>query len=267
MPPNSTQAMQSLGILNEVRSKATSPHSVAFRSFRDGQILHRSNLCPDMEDRFGTPHLLIHRKEILQILVQRARRFQDISLRLSSPVIKIDLPSQCVLTAKGDIFKGDVIIGADGDRSFCRSKILGRPDPPEPTGRLVYRLTIELNDLREDSDLRFLVDPPGINCWMGPRAHAVSYELTYNGILNFILVCPDPVEGRIQLGPQDANKKELKCFLTGWDPVLSKLVDISKNAKYWTIIQLAGESRRWIDNELGRMLLIGDAAHAMAPFL
>ncbi|KAI0594612.1 hypothetical protein F4775DRAFT_426951 [Biscogniauxia sp. FL1348] len=159
LPPNSTKSMRDLGILNQVCEKATFPDSVIFRSFHDGQVLHESQLCPDMEERFGTPHLLIHRKDLLQILVSRAREL-NISLKVARRVVHICLSKRAVTTSCGDSYTADMIIGADGNHSLSRTK-----------------------------------------------------------------------------------------------------------ASCWTLLQSPVENKEWIDNETQRFVLIGDAAHAMTPFL
>lgn len=175
MPPNFTKVMHDWGLLEHVRAKATMPKSIIFRSYRDGQVLYEHQLTPNMEDDFGMPYLMIHRKDILGVLVKAARQLR-IDLQVNSPVVKVDSENQSVTIASGETYTADIIVGADGKRSLCRSTIVGS-DQPQPTNTLVYRFTVDPGVIRQEPDLRYLVDPPVITCWLGPRSHAVVYDL------------------------------------------------------------------------------------------
>ncbi|KAI1140006.1 hypothetical protein F5Y05DRAFT_376846 [Hypoxylon sp. FL0543] len=266
MPPNSTRIMREWGILENVLAKAAKPELMIFRSYHDGHALHVHRLWPDMEDKFGYPHLLIHRREILNILVNEARHL-GVHMKLDCRVVETDLSARTVTTASGEVFAAKLLIAADGERSFCRSKILGRLDMPRPTGKLVYRLTLNTNAVRKDPEICHLVDSSPITCWLGPKSHVVAYEIPGDEIFNISLTCPDPIEDRTQFGPRNADLMEMKSFFKDWNPMFLKLLDLATEARYWTLLQLPEENRVWVDDEAQSMILIGDAAHAMTPYL
>lgn len=265
MPPNATRILRDWGLLDEVRSKATLPDFMTFRSYRDGGVLHKHEIRL-VESMYGSPHLLIHRGELLRILVSKARAL-GVVLHTDSPVVDIDLSKPCVKTKKGHTFAADLIIGADGERSFCRGAILGRVHLPQPTGKLVYRFTIDSDLVRADTDFRHLIEAPTVTCWLGPKSHVVGYELTDRGVYNVALTCPDPIEGRAQFGPRRADMDEFKRSFSGWDPIFLKLLAAATQASYWTLLQLPEENRIWTDEQSQRIVLIGDAAHSMGPYL
>lgn len=262
--------MRNWDLLDAVRAKATQPELMVFRSYRDGQVLHRHPLGPGVEAQFGSPHLLIHRKEMLQILVRKARD-SGVRLETDSQVVDIDLAARSVTTARGQVYTADLIVGADGERSRCRSVILGRPDVLLPTGKLVYRFTIDVETARRQGAEMLepgqVLDSRIVTCWMGPGTHVVMYPLLNNGVFHVAVNRLDPIEGRVQHGPREADLAELACFFAGWDPVLTRLLGLAKDASYWTLLQLPEESRVWTDSVTKSLVLVGDAAHAMVPFL
>lgn len=80
-------------------------------------------------------------------------------------------------TADGRKFAADLVVGADGINSKLREVLLGRQDPPVPTGDLAYRLLLNTDEMRGDPDLRPFVEKPQVNYWLGPDKHAVNYVL------------------------------------------------------------------------------------------
>ncbi|KAI1759505.1 hypothetical protein GGR53DRAFT_513396 [Hypoxylon sp. FL1150] len=266
LPPNSTRIMQDWGLLDQIQDKAAVPELMVFRSYRDGKSLHNHRLWPESKNAFGFPHLLIHRKDILDILVNKARDL-GVHLHLDSRVVHINLSARSATTSRGEVFTAHFIIGADGERSFCRAKILDRTEPPCPTGKLVFRFTVDSKIIHQIPEFRPLVDSNPITCWIGPQSHIVAYELPHNKLFNVSLTCPDPIEGRVQFSPRDAGLDELKRFFAKWDPVLLKLFQYAANVRYWTLLQLPEENRVWLDSEAQSLVLIGDAAHSMLPYL
>jgi 2-polyprenyl-6-methoxyphenol hydroxylase-like FAD-dependent oxidoreductase len=51
-----------------------------------------------------------------------------------------------VVTDEGEIFKGDVVVGADGVRSRARKLVLGFDDKPQSSGYAVYRAWFNAED-------------------------------------------------------------------------------------------------------------------------
>ena len=145
--------------------------------------------------------------------------------------------------------------------------MLGKPNAPVPTGTLVYRLNVDPQVVLDDPELSKELKLPTACSWLGPGAHAVVYNLDYDNTVTVAITCPDPVQGRVQLGPREASVEELKTIMAGWDPMLLRLLDVATDVRFWTLLQLPEENRVWTDSESGRMILIGDAAHSMTPYM
>ncbi|VUC32262.1 unnamed protein product [Clonostachys rosea] len=264
MPPNATKLFRGWGILDKIKEKATIPSDVSFRSYRDGQILHKHGLWPEMEERFGSPHVQIHRQALVEVLADEAVRL-GVQVRFNHTVERIE--DSMVKTSNGESFSADLIIGADGERSFCRQLILGEPSLPRSTGTLVYRCNVDQQRLLDDPELCKDLQLPILCSWLGPEAHAVVYSLDYNNVVTVAITCPDPVLGRVQFGPREGDINELKASLAGWDPTLLKLLDLGTDLRFWTLLQLPEENRIWTDAQSQKILLIGDAAHSMTPYI
>lgn len=80
--------------------------------------------------------------------------------------------SATVVLSDGRRITADLIVGADGINSRLREVMLGRRDPPTPTGDLAYRLLLSTKEMLKDPELADFVKNPQVNYWLGPDAHA-----------------------------------------------------------------------------------------------
>lgn len=204
----------------------------------------------------------VHRADFHRAMVQKARDL-GVEIQLNSCVVKVDFHAPCVHLKDGRVNTADLVIGADGLKSFCREEMMGRPDPPHLTGDLAYRILIKTSDMSKHEELAELVKTPVINLWMGPYAHAVCYLLQGGGLYNIVLLCPDTLPEFVNIATEDAQ--EVRDFFKDWDPRLSKLLNMVHEVSKWRL-QNSTEMDTWL-HPAGKFVLLGDACHATLPYL
>jgi salicylate hydroxylase len=262
IPPNSSQILKRWKLLDKVQAASVRPVDFILRSYRDGKVLSRQNVLPYTEERYGAPYLHIHRADYHRILLQEAQRL-GVEIRLGSTVTGINfVKSSASIKDKPD-FVADVIIGADGLKSVCREALLGRPDPPHTTGDLAYRIIVKVEDMKKHRALWELFDPPCINFWMGPNAHAVCYLLQGGSLCNIVLIRPDNLPDSVNMARADLQ--EMLDFFKDWDPRLRTLLGLVQETRKWKL-RNSQEMQSWSDLH-GRLVLLGDACHATLPYL
>ena len=69
----------------------------------------------------------------------------------------------------------DLIVGADGVKSFLREVVLGEPVKAVATGDAAYRAVIPAEKMIQDPELRELLENPEMTGWMGPKKHIMAY--------------------------------------------------------------------------------------------
>lgn len=263
VPPNSSKILKKWGILEDVVSRAAQPHDIAIHSYKDGHVLSKQILDPAMQKAYDAPYLVIHRAEYLKALVKEAKEL-GVTIQLGSVVASIDFTRPSILLDDGKTLEADLVIGADGERSFCRDALLGRPDPPHPSGDIVYRTVIPVEKLQEDPELIGLRDPPAVHFWLGPDAHALAYMLG-DGLLNLVLIRPDFVGAQATFGPQPADMDQIRDSVKQWDYKFKKLLDVAQQASKWILVE-CNDLPFWT-HPAGKFTLLGDSAHAMLPYL
>lgn len=263
MPPNSSKIFKKWGILEDVVSRAVQPHDITIHSYKDGHVLTKQTLDPAMQQAYHAPYLVIHRAEYIKVLVKEAEEL-GVTIQLGSVVEGIDFPTPSILLENGKILEADLIIGADGERSFCRDALLGYPDPPHPSGDIVFRTVIPVEKLQRDPTLTSLIDPPAVHFWLGPDAHALAYMLG-DGLLNLVLINSDFPGAQATFGPQPADMDQFRDSVKHWDYKFKKLLDIAQQASKWILVE-CNDTPFWT-HPAGKFTLLGDSAHAMLPYL
>lgn len=183
--------------------------------------------------------------------------------RLGATVEDIDFHTASVTLKGGEIVKGDVVIGADGQNSACKEILLGHKVSPLPTGDLAYRLTVRESDMRKHPSLHPLLESGTTDLWMGPDAFLVGYLLKEAGFYNIALICPDTLPEAVNIAK--ATPMEMQEVLADWDPQLQTLLGLVEKTQKWRM--LTSEEMECWGHKGGKFVLMGDAAHAGLPYM
>ena len=256
--------LSDLGILEAVEALSLRPHTAKMRSYRNGDVLSSTTLFNPEATSDSMPYLLIHRADLQRVLYEKAKSL-GVTIRLSSEIVKIDFTLPSVELTTGEVFIADVIFGADGERSVAQRLLRGFDNLPKDSGDEVIRFTVPCSEILKQDDLADLVHPPNINFWVGPGAHAITYALKRDGLLNVVLTQAHTIGDTVKYGPQPADMTDVRKAFMGWDSRFEKLLNIAHHCARWTLL-ISSEVQTWTSKE-GTFSLVGDAAHAMLPFL
>ena len=214
---------------------------------------------PGVRELYGVPWLLIHRKDYFGVLAREARRL-GVGIRVNCAVTRIDCEKAAVLVGNsaGMDIRADLVVGADGIYSKCRGMILDSSSSSEPrlvTKGFVHRVGVEDEAIRAQSELVELLGDKVTNTWFGPGAHVATYPVRGTDTYNFVFICD------VLLKSLD----DMKTYFQDWDPRLRLVLDVASDVKQWPLIASVG-TERWV-HPRGNFALLGDACHAMFPFL
>ena len=202
---------------------------------------------PDLPATVGLP-----RSALARILINRARSV-GARLRLGTWVSSLESGSGGVgvVFSDGSAGRYDLVVGADGIRSATR-RMIGITDEPQPTGMGIFRA-------------------------FGPRPASVTRtDLIYGGPSYIAGYCPtseatlyayivEDTRDRSALSPEQRLTAMLalaEAYHGPWDDIRPTLTDPAavSYTQFETLVVPAPWNR-------GRVVLIGDAAHACPPTL
>lgn len=220
LTPNATRLLQRWGVYSVVQDSVCEPKTLTVYNYKGEVLAHEDNFDANIRRKYNAPFADCHRVDLQQALVKRAEEL-GVKVVLSAKVSSIDFGNATgdrakVTTEQGETYQADLVVGADGLWSTCRSTFLGRKDPPLPTGDLAYRIVMHLDQVK-DADLRDMVQNPACRFWAGPDAHAVGYSMRGGDVYNIVLLVPDDLDEGVARTSGDIG--EMKKLFQGWDPV------------------------------------------------
>lgn len=265
--PNSSRVLQSWGMKDMLEPYATKPSQVNMLGWK-GNVISSLDFTESASKYPGTFYWDFHRANLHKALLDRAADL-GVKMKTKARVADVKIAGDEAVTATvvlsgGEEFVTDLVVGADGINSKLREILMGKPDPPTPTGDLAYRLLLNTADMLEDPELATFVTQPQVNYWMGPDAHAVNYVLKGGKLFNMVLLVPDdmPVGGANTLA---GDVVEMRAMYKDWDPRIPKLLSLCDSVYKWRL-QIRTGMDTW-SHPSGAFTMLGDAVHATLPYL
>jgi len=253
---NATRLLSRLGV--DLEPAANIPPALEFRSWTDGSLLWSHPIGEWYRREVGAPLLTLHRSTLQRLL---AAAVPAGCVQLNHRLVGLsDAPAGVRLRfAEGDDVVARVVVGADGIHSSTRRYVCGDVAPAR-SGEIGFRGVIPADKARD------LPDPVSLDCWCGPGTHVVCYGLDKGTLVNLLAVYkPDRQPAwtrRSDRVPATAGQA-LSIFAEySWAPRMLDLIrNIEGDMSFWALAELP-RLPRW---SRGRVILLGDAAHAPLP--
>lgn len=170
--PNVTRLLRRWGLGTALENIGVQPEGIVFRRYNTGERVGYTKWGESMLE-YGAPYYHIHRADFHKLLFDLAA--PNMHLRLKATVVGVDPNTPSVTLATGEVVRGDLIVGADGVKSYIQQVVLGRINPAQPTGDAAYRAIIPASVMYEDPDLKPFVEVPEMTAWMAPGRHLMAY--------------------------------------------------------------------------------------------
>jgi salicylate hydroxylase len=254
---NGAHALFSLGLEPALQRVWCEPAGKEIRLWTTGETWKLFDLGAVSRKRYGAPYFMIHRGDLHGILLDAVKSAAPDAITLNARVtgFEQDAGRVTVQCEDGVRIQGDALIGADGVHSCIRNALFGEM-PARFTGMMIWRGLIPMERLPEH-----LRRPVGTN-WVGPGGHVVHYPLRGGTLMNFAGTA-EREDWRVESWTERGTTEEALNDFKGWnEDVLTMIRNIETPFK-WALLGRE-PLERWT---IGRVTLLGDAAHPTLPMM
>ncbi|MER7930118.1 FAD-dependent monooxygenase [Streptomyces sp. NPDC096057] len=254
--PNAVRVLTKLGLYERVEDIAVFPERGVLMDALTGTYLTSLDLGPAFRKRYQAQYAVLHRSDLLDILLDACRASDLIVLENGKAVTHVHQLHGGIVRvecADGSAYEADAVIGADGLNSRVRRLL--SDDEPVCSGYAAYRGTMPVGAIGTSADGDSVV------LWIGPGIHMIQYPIRRGELYNTVAVFRSDA---FQRGEEDwGGPGELDArFATACDDVRRgvALVNRGHHVKTYDREPLG----RWTTS---RVALLGDAAHPMLQYL
>jgi salicylate hydroxylase len=254
---NGTRVLHKLGLEQALRRTQVIPSGKEARLWSSGERWRMLDLGAIAVERYGSPHILMHRGDLHAILFQAMERIRPDVVRLGQRCsgLRQDGGGVELLFEGGASTQAALVIGADGIHSKIREALFGG-DSAEFTGCVAWRGLVPMQRLPPR------LARPAATSWLGPSGHVLHYPVRRGELMNFIAFV-ERSDWTIESWSAAGTTEELGADFRGWHADVHEIirhVDVPYKWALWVRAPMP----RW---SVGRATLLGDACHPTLPFL
>jgi salicylate hydroxylase len=248
---NAALVLNRLGLGEQIEAIKTPIRGLTLRTWR-GEVVNKSDSAAPSNAFNSIP---MHRADLLTLL-HDALPEQIMHTGKKCVAFRQDDTSVQLSFADGSTFTADAIIAADGIHSLFRNSF--HPDQPIFANQIAYRGLIPMERLTnaglEEELQQFIM-------WMGPHRHFLIFPISRGRIMNVVAFVPPESDWRVESWTAAGDVEQLAAEFRDWDEKVARIISALDKTLRWALYD-----REHLDFwGVGRVTLLGDAAHAMLP--
>ncbi len=247
--PNGLAVLRALGCEAALRQKgAVRGRAVQLNDFKGGAPVARLDLTRLDEQQ---KYYFVHRADLVDVLAGAAKRV-NVTFEMGVQAVSVhpaDLPQVSLLD--GSSRRAKLVVAAEGLHSVARRALNG-PDGPVFSGQVAWRAVVP----------NTFDHPDEAHVTMGPGCHLVSYPLRDGSLINLVAV-----QERDHWADEGWHHRDdpanLRAAFAGFQGRAAQMIAAVEDTAIWGL-HVHDVAARWHNNGV---VLAGDAAHPMLPFL
>lgn len=258
--PNGTLCLAALGVMPHLQAASAEPEAIIVRGANSGNVIAELPLGPWTKARHGSTYVVAHRADLHAALLARVNELPAIQLVRGFEIVDVaQSPTSVEVYSKaGSAARGDVLIAADGVWSSVRDTVFGR-------GFVDFANTVAHRVVVPRTSAPAPLQELKVGLWLGANVHAVHYPIRGGADLAIVLVQKASAQHARTYMPNNdsaADSADVTQAASRLVPELRTFVQ-SLAWRSWPIYRGVHQPH-WTS---ARVVMIGDAAHPIVPYL
>jgi salicylate hydroxylase len=263
LSPGACRGLASLGLETDILDASLPVPDIAFLHYRTGELLagalsDRAGSDPGPDPGLGSPRH-IHRADLHAILVRAVHRIDPAAIETGQRLSGVQWhgPATVARFADGSTRETDLLIGADGTRSAVRQSMFDAAAPVF-AGQIAFRCLIPAGDAAP------CMRTGGAAVFIGAARIFNRYWIRRGTLLNVIGIARSD-RWREEGWNTPASTEEFLQEFAGFHLDVAALIERAppQSLIKWGLF-VRPPLRDW---SAGNVVLVGDAAHPILPFL
>ncbi|RFU82004.1 salicylate hydroxylase [Trichoderma arundinaceum] len=217
------------------------------------------SLASDLAAKSGFPWWVVRRDHLHYGLTESARR-HGVKVIVGARVSEMqDSPDGVRLqTTRGDRYSFDMVVGADGIRSFIRSQLFPGVVPKAPSKIAAYRGVLSYKQIFKEIPEARAHLKNSMDVWAGPNGYILTYPISGGKELNIVTAfCKDDYVTKME----QVDIEEFRDYYKDYSPIIQKILKLVNYTQRWPLLQTP-RMESW-SNKHKNVVLLGDAVHCM----
>lgn len=246
---NALCVLDAMGI--DLSAVASRPDRLELRDYRRGGVV-----ASVRQNAVNRPrYYQLHRADLIERLATRAIGL-NVQMHMGAAAAASHAPDMRPSVTAGQYQKQfDLVVAADGIKSTLRKPVAGDIQP-RFTRQAAWRALVPMADLPVE------MRHTDTHVYLGPNRHLVAYSLRASSIMNIVAV-QEQTDWVDEGWAFPDTPAALQSAFDGWHGDVANLLAAVTSVNKWGLFDHAPLPRWSRDN----IVLIGDAAHPMLPFM
>ena len=259
LSPNGSMGIIGLGLEDELTEAADPPSYQAVHHYRTGEVLVRRERGDLPEQQYGAPYYQIHRADLHEMLADAVRANDPQCIHLNHEFERFTQGEgeARAYFRNGRSASGRLLVGCDGVKSPVRSQLHER-ESPEFTGYVAWRGLAPAAKVPSEA-----VDPPS-GIYIGPGHLFVRYLIRGGETVNYVAFVRRD-DWLTESWSQHSEVSEVLDEFGEFHQLVQSIISATppELCYKWGLFSRS-PLPSW---SVGRVSLLGDAAHPTLPFM